>query len=139
MNRATQRPSPNVRDTYFAKLGEGPQHVVDKAACDQTRTCFPRPHAPQPLQAVPSDNAVVVVGAIGIADSATIAHHLVQYLPNRFRDHHIRRDGQQSRRKSRHERAEMNIAGEHHMRRTHPTCRRHNALAHASRIQRDRG
>ena len=109
-----------MHDGHFAELGEGALNIrLTEFPRDQTRICLPCPHPPQPLEPITSDNAVVVVGTIGIADGPTIAHHLVQGLSNRLCNHHIRRYGQRGRCEARHECAEMDIAGEHHMRGTH--------------------
>ncbi len=112
--------------------------VVDEPARDQSWTCLPCPHPPQPLQAVTSDDTVMIVGAIGVTDRAAIAHHVVQVC-DWFTDHHERREGQQGRCQARHEYAEMDIAGEHHVRGPHPARGRNDALAHTGRIERDRG
>ena len=126
-----------MRNLDFPEAGKGAPDVIDQSARDEARVGFPGAHASRPLETIASDDAVVIVSAIGVADSAAIAHDVVQDLTDRFRHHNKGRDRQQGRRKPRHKRPEMDIAGEHHVRRTNAASGRNHALADASRIERD--
>ncbi len=80
----------------------------------------------------------MIVGAIGVADRAAIAHQLVQFVAERLGYHHEGRHRQQGRGDRRHQRAELHVAGQHHMGGAQAALRRHDALAHAGRIDRER-
>src|SRR5512137_375721 len=107
-----------MRDVNFSKVGKGPTDVIDEPPRDEAWVGLPRTHSPRPLQAVTSDNTIVIVGTIGVADRATIAYDLVQDLADRFSHHHECRNGQQSRSELGHQCAKMDVARQHHLRGT---------------------
>src|SRR6185369_8874471 len=78
MYRAAERAAPQMRDLHIAERGKIALDVGDQPACEAARLRRPGAHAPGPLQAIAADDAVVIVGAVGVADRAAIAHHLVQ-------------------------------------------------------------
>ena len=80
----------------------------------------------------------MIVGTIRVAHGAAIADDLVQNFADRLRNHDKSRDRQQRRCKLRHQRAQMNIAGEHNLRSAYTAVRSDDTLAHARRIERDR-
>ena len=80
----------------------------------------------------------MIVGAVGVADRAAIAHQFIQIGPQRLGHHHEGRHRQQSRGDVRHQRAELHIAGQHHVTGADAALRRDDTLAHAGRVDRQR-
>ena len=79
----------------------------------------------------------MIVGAVGVADAASVADHVVE-PGDRLGHHHVSGDRQQRRRELRHQLAEMDVGGEHDMGRAHARVRRVDALAHAAGVDRER-
>ena len=139
MDRTAKRPTPHMRDADFPEARKCPPNVISQPRRNQARVGIPRPHTPRPLQAIAANNTVMIISTVGVADRAAIAHHFMQDIADRFSNHYKRCHRQQSRRKLRHECAEMDIAGKHHMCGTYAACGRDDTLANTGRIERNRG
>ena len=102
------------------------------------RIGLPRGRVPRPQQAVVADDAVVTVGQIGIRHRAAIGDRLGEARPERRGGDRIAPDRHQRADNARHQRGEMDVAGEDDMAGTHAGGRRGDALAHAFGIDRER-
>ena len=101
-------------------------------------SCCPGGRPARPHQAVATDDAVVVVSEIGVAHRPAECHCGLEPAADRLGGHHISPDRQQRARDARHQLAEMDIAGEHHVIRTQPSAGRGDALANAGGVDRQR-
>ena len=92
-----------------------------------------------PHQPVVADDAVIVAVAPVIRDRTAVAERVEQPFPERRGHRHIGRDRQHGRGDRRIDRPDAGRAGEHHVAGAHRGVRRRDALAHAGRIDRERG
>ena len=65
MNRAPNVPLHKWANLDFAELRKRPPDIVGERSPNKARIGFPGAHAARPLQAVASDDAIMVVGTIG--------------------------------------------------------------------------
>ena len=93
---------------------------------------------PGPEQPVAVDDAVVAVGEIGVGHRAAIGNRIGEARTERRGGDHVAPDRQQRADDARHQRAEMDVAGEHDMGGAHAGGRRRDALAHAFDVDRQR-
>ncbi len=94
MDRSPEGSVPQMGNLDASEVRKRPPDIVGQRSPDKPRICFPGAHAARPLQAVASDDAIVIVGTIGIADCAAIADDVVQDLADRLCDHDEGRDRQ---------------------------------------------
>ena len=133
-----ERAGPGVIDRDFAELRIGFFDVGLQRAHVAARIARPCGRAARQHQAVAADDAVMIVGEVGVADAAAIADHLAELLAERCGGDHIGGDRQQRRADLRHQPADLHIAGEHHVVGAQPRSRRDDAFSHPRRIDRQR-
>src|SRR5262245_38693395 len=93
MDSAAERSAPKMRNANGPKARKRSPDIIGKRAGDQARVRFPSAHASRPLQAIATYDAIMIVGAIGIAYSPSITHRLMQNFAHGLGDHHESGDG----------------------------------------------
>src|SRR6185437_5219289 len=76
---AAERAAPQMRDLDVAEIGKIAPNVGDEPAAYPAWVGLPGPHAAGPLQPVTADDAVMIVGAVGVADRAVPAYDLIEH------------------------------------------------------------
>jgi len=94
MDSAAECSAPKIRNANSPEARKRSPDVISKRAGDEAWIRLPSAHASRPLQAIAADDAIMIVGAIGIAYRPSIAHHLVQRFPHGLGDHDESRDRQ---------------------------------------------
>jgi hypothetical protein len=139
VNGIAQDAAPGIVDFHIAKLRIDAPDVAPQTFRITPRIRFPCGHAPGPDDAI-VHHAIVVVGPVRVRYRSAPRNGVGK--PSRLQ--RLRRDDIGAHRQYRardlgHHGAEMRVAGEHDMRGPHSCIRRRHALAHAGRIDRQRG
>ncbi len=129
-------PAQAIIDGDVAELRIGLFDIAGERADIVARIARPGRRAARQHQPVAADNAIMIVGKVGVADAAAIADRFGKPLAERGCGDHIGRHRQQRRGELRHQRAELHIAAQHDMARAQPRIRGDDAFAHAGRIDR---
>ncbi len=131
MQRIAEHARPGVLDFDLAELGVDRHHVGLEPPHVALGIGLPRGRVSRPEQAVVADDAVVVVGEVGIGHRAAIGDGLGQARTERRGGDRIAPDRHHRAGDARLERAEMDVAGKHDMAGAHARGRRDDPLAHA--------
>src|SRR5262252_4348582 len=125
-------------DFDLAELGVDRHHVGLEPPHIALGIGLPRGRMSRPEQPVVADDAVVIVGEVGIGHRAAIGDGLGQARTERRGGDRIAPDRYHRAGDVRLERAEMDVAGKHDMAGAHARGRRDDPLAHAFGVDRER-
>jgi hypothetical protein len=136
VHRVAQGARPRIVDGDLAELWVGFLDVGSERFQVVSRIARPYGCAARPHQPVTADDVVMIVGKIGIADSAAILDRVGKTLAKRHGGDHVGGDGNERRRDARQQSLELHVSGQHDLAGAQPRSRRGDALAYAYGIDR---
>ena len=139
MQRIAEHARPGMLNLDIGELRINRCHIGFEPAHEPLGIGLPRRRMSGPEQPVVADDAVMITREVGIGHRAAIGDGSGKPRPERRGGHRIAPDRQQRAGDARHQRAEMDAAGEHDMGGAHARGWRGDPLAHAFGVDRERG
>jgi hypothetical protein len=138
MQRVAEHARPDVLDLHAGELRIELLDIGFEPWPVRAGITLPGGGAPGEQQPVTADHAIMVIGEVGISDGAPIGDRLGKPPPEWRGDDDIGPDRNQRAGDPRHQRAEVDVACEHDLARSHARLRRRDSLAHPLGVDRQR-